>query len=72
MTMYVVGHIKSRLETDEVKKFLTLHRSWTDSGPYSDPVEEFALVHLTRQALDSTSDESMIRQGHLWKSSASM
>ena len=38
----VVGHIKSRLETDEVKKFLTLDRSWTDSGPYSDPVEEFA------------------------------
>ena len=60
----VVGHIKSRLETDEVKKFLTLDRLWSDPGRYRNPSEEGASVHLTSKALHSTSGESMIRQGH--------
>ena len=61
----VVGHIKSRLETDEVKKFLTLDRSWTDPGRYRNPSEEVASVQLTSKALHSTSEECMIRQGHI-------
>ena len=64
--------LRDVLKHHGVKMFLTLDRSWTNFGRYSNPVKEGASVQWTRQALDSTSDESMIRQGHMWKSSVNM
>jgi len=65
-------HLGDVLKHDGVKMFLTLDWSWTDFGRYSNPVKLVASLQWTRQALDSTSDESMIQQGHMRKSSVKM